>query len=97
MSKILPLFSTPVGQKSLTLDNKAIEDYALSLQSNNKGRQKSMRNGWQSDDTDNPILDPLKTEIFNYAKEYKSFLRIRSGFRLDNMWFNINNNAGMYL
>ena len=26
-----------------------------SLQSNNKGRQKSMRNGWQSDDTDNPI------------------------------------------
>jgi len=97
MNRILPLFSTPVGCKSLTLDNKAIEDYALSLQSMDSGRQASMRNGWQSNDIDDVIFNPLKTEIFNYAKEYKSYLKIKCAFRLDNMWININNNAGMNL
>ena len=95
MNRILPLFSTPVGHKSISIDNKAIEDYALSLQLNDKGRQKSMRNGWQSNDTDSPILSPLKSEILNYTKEYKSHLKIKCGFRIDNMWININNTAGM--
>jgi len=97
MNRILPLFSTPVGCKSLTLDNKAIEDYALSLQSMDSGRQASMRNGWESNDIDDVIFNPLKTEIFNYAKEYKSYLKIKCAFRLDSMWININNNAGMNL
>ena len=95
MSRILPLFSTPVGIKNLSIDNKSIEDYALSLQSKDPGRQASMRNGWQSDDIDDVILGPLKTEIFNYVREYKTILKMRCGFRLTNMWININNNAGM--
>jgi len=95
MNKILPLFSTPVGQKKLSIDNKSIEEYALSIQSKAIGRQKSMRNGWQSNNVDDTILNPLKSEILNYTKEYKSYLKIRCGFRIDNMWININNNAGM--
>ena len=95
MNKILPLFSTPVGQKKLSIDNKSIEEYALSIQSKAIGRQKSMRNGWQSNNVDDTILNPLKSEILNYTKEYKSYLKIRCSFRIDNMWININNNAGM--
>ena len=53
-----------------------------------------MRNGWQSNDTD-VIFNPLKSEILNYTKEYKSHLKIKCGFRIDNMWININNTAGM--
>ena len=97
MNKILPLFSTPVGCKSLSIDNKSIEKYALSLQSKDKGLNKSIRNGWQSNNVDDVILNPLKSEILNYTKEFKSYLKIICNFRITNMWININNNAGMNL
>ena len=47
---IQDIFKTPLYKESLSLNNKEMASYCLTLQKDNKGRTISNIGGWQSDD-----------------------------------------------
>lgn len=86
------LFPTIVWSEQLEdVDNLAIKEYALNLQSNSAGRQVSNCGGWQSQSFTNldPVLDLLRNKIEVKVLEASMSVGIPSPF-FANMWININ-------
>ena len=95
MSEIQDLFKIPVYKTSLSLDNKALASYCLSMCKKDKGRTRSNVGGWQSGDifqgqVDNGILKDLFLHISSHSNKFLKSLDFTNNLILGNCWININ-------
>ena len=86
------LFKTPVYFKDLSLNNKAIAKYCLSIQSKDKGCVLSNLGGWQSNDLngEHKILNKLFVSIKKHTDLFAKQLDIKCTKFIGNIWININ-------
>jgi uncharacterized protein (TIGR02466 family) len=87
------IFVTPMFHDFLNLDTHELEEYALRLQGQGSGRQKSNRLGWQSNDIQqDEEVESLIDTINNKLVEVHQYSGLNKNERLivDNMWININ-------
>ena len=85
-------FSSKVAWTDLDMDLQLIENHCYKLRSENKGRNFSNRDGWQSNDLIFPnILDNTAQTIVNAAATYFKQLKGKKEYDtiLQNMWINI--------
>jgi len=90
-------FSSKVAWTDLDMDLQLIENHCYKLMSENKGRNFSNRDGWQSNDLIFPnILDNTAQTIVNAAATYFKELKGKKDYDtiLQNMWININKPQG---
>ena len=93
---MINLFSTPIYEAKLSLNIKELKSHCYTIQSKDKGRQVSNRNGWQSnliDLTDKTFL-PLYTQILSHMNIYKESVGAIGNVELDALWININPPGG---
>mgnify|MGYP001196686922 CR=1 FL=1 len=86
------IFEIPVDNNKLSLDNRAIRSYCLSLAKKNKGRVMTNSGGWQSNDLpkNEEVLMPFYENITYYANEFVKRLEFNGVAKLSNVWVNIN-------
>lgn len=82
------LFTCPVYESQLNLDEKVISTYCLSMKDRLKSVVKSNVNGWQSSITENEIN--IKDEIIKHVNIFNNTLKSTKPFSIQNMWVNIN-------
>jgi uncharacterized protein (TIGR02466 family) len=96
--KITPFFANLLLEDRLNIDNHALRDYCLRMQTMDAGRGVSNVNGWQSNDIDlaDPELAPLITQLKSRVKEMCDAYAIRKEikFTIENGWININKQGG---
>ena len=90
--EIQDLFKTSVYKTTLSLDNKALASYCLSMAKKDKGRIVSNVGGWQSGDLqeDNDLLKDLFFNLRTHGNHFIKSLGITNTLKLDNAWININ-------
>ena len=89
--QIQDLFKVPLYKTALSLDNKAMANYCLSISKKDKGRQLSNIGGWQSDNLENvPELSSLITEIEKHTTLFTKEIGIECLNKVTNKWININ-------
>ena len=88
---IQDIFKTPLYKESLSLNNKEMASYCLTLQKDNKGRTISNIGGWQSDDLKG-IHKPFEKLIDTIIIKGNSLAQTldMNKVRLYNIWVNIN-------
>jgi len=85
------LFKTPLYETTLSLDNKELTSYCLSMSKLNKGRILSNIGGWQSGDIGNEVIfKELFLNIVKHGNHFIKSLGITDTLKLDNSWININ-------
>jgi len=92
MSIIQDLYTVQVYKEKLSLDNKKMADYCLSMAKKDKGRVLSNVGGWQSNDLQGnhkPLYD-LFVEIINHSNQFGKHLQFKHGLNISNIWVNIN-------
>ena len=92
MSEIQDIFKIPLYKTTLSLDNRAIKSYCLSLSKKSKGVVHTNQGGWQSPSlskNERP-LQTLYTDIKSNANEFLKSLEYNGNVVLDNIWININ-------
>lgn len=89
--ELINLFSVPLFQKNLSIDNEKILSYCKLLEKNDSGRTVSNLGGWQSNDIqDYPIeLSDLLHSIQEFSYEICNILEIGQ-VNIYNCWANIN-------
>ena len=73
---MINLFSTPIYEAKLSLIFKELKSHCYTIQSKDKGRQVSNRNGWQSNyiDLSDKTFLPLYIQILTHMNIYKKSL-----------------------
>jgi uncharacterized protein (TIGR02466 family) len=85
------MFPSLITQSKLDVNNETIENYCLSVYNTKEGRNRSNRNGYQSNNISFPCpLDDLKNEIEKMSDAFCSYLQTQSKVKVSNMWINVN-------
>ena len=89
---IAELFTTPLYQVKLGLDNKNLIKFCSAYSKNNKGRKISNVGGYQSHDLslELPVIKDLIKKIEEHATNFAKVLINDNKQIVDNMWININ-------
>ena len=92
MSIIQDLYTVQVYKEKLSLDNKKMADYCLSMAKKDKGRVKSNLGGWQSDDLQgiHKPLNELMEDIIYHSNQFGKHLHFKHDLQFANIWVNIN-------
>ena len=86
------IFSVPLYNTKLSIDNKPILSFCTSLAKRNKGRVLTNIGGWQSKDlvkNEKPLI-PLYRNITYHANKFTQSLEFKGAVNLLNVWVNIN-------
>lgn len=95
---ITPFFANLLLEDRLNIDNTALKDHCVSMQSVDVGRTVSNKNGWQSKDIDlsavqfAPLITQLRLRVRDMCDAYAVHKHIN--FTIENGWININKQGG---
>ena len=92
MSEIIDLFKTPFYKTDLSLNNKEIIKYCLTLKKIDTGASKSNVGGWQSKDLKgiHRPLNELFEDIEYHANKFTNNIGLQGPVKIKNIWININ-------